>query len=110
MRLHFVEILEAADTAEQLSCQHTNDAAACDPTEAGELLPNVHSSFEDVRVNLGHAVDSMRSHDTQMGHVDPLLSTLLDEGHTAQTVTITRELSSNSLQQEQHSSTVFKRF
>lgn len=59
---------------------------------------HVHSSFEDVRVDLGHAVDSMRTHNAQMSHVDPLLSALLNERHAAQTIIITRILRSNSLQ------------
>lgn len=59
---------------------------------------DIHSSFEDVRMNLGHAVDSMGTNNAQMSHVDPFLSPFLNEGHTAQTIVITRILSSNSLQ------------
>lgn len=61
---------------------------------------HTHSSFEDVRVDLGHAVDSMGTHDAQVGHVDPLLSTFLNERHAAQAVIITRVLSGNFLQNE----------
>lgn len=59
---------------------------------------DVHSSCEDVRVDLSDAVDSMGTYNTQVGHVDPLLSTFLNKGHTAQTIMITRKLSSNILQ------------
>lgn len=61
---------------------------------------NLHSNLEDVGVYLGHAVHRMRTHNTQMGHVDPLLSAFLNERHAAQTVIITRIFSSNFLQNE----------
>lgn len=66
--------------------------------EVSVYLRDIHSSFEDVRVYLGHTVDSMGTHNAQMGHVDSFLSTFLNEGHTAQTTIITRIPSSNSLQ------------
>jgi len=58
---------------------------------------DIHSSFEDVRVNTGHSVDSVGTHNAQMGHVDPLLTALLDEGHAAQTLVVTGEVSGDSL-------------
>lgn len=66
--------------------------------QIGVYFRDVHCSFEDVRVYLGHTVHSMGTHDAQVGHVEPLLSTFLNERHTAQTIMITRILSGNFLQ------------
>lgn len=59
---------------------------------------DIHCSCEDVGVYLGHTIHSMGSHNAQVGHVDPLLSTLLNERHAAHAIMITRELGSNVLQ------------
>lgn len=48
-------------------------------------------------MNLGHAIDGVGAHDAQVGHVDPLLPTLLNERHTTQTILIAGKLGSNSL-------------
>lgn len=48
-------------------------------------------------MDLGHAIDGVGAHDAQVGHVDPLLPTLLNERHATQTILIARKLSSNSL-------------
>lgn len=50
---------------------------------------------------LSHAVDSVGTYDAQMCHVDPLLSTFLNEGHAAKTITIARKFGSNILQMKQ---------
>lgn len=48
-------------------------------------------------MNLSHAIDSVGAHDAQVGHVDPLLPTLLNERHTTQTVVVAGKLGGNSL-------------
>lgn len=71
----------------------------CSPLNDTDLgFGVIHSSFEDVRVYLGYAVNSMGAHNAQMGHVDPFLSTFLNEGHAANTIIIARKPSSNVLQ------------
>lgn len=62
------------------------------------MFRDVHCSFEDVRVDLSHAVDGMGAHNAQMGHVNPLLSAFFNEGHAAKAIHIAGVLSSNSLQ------------
>lgn len=62
-----------------------------------ESFMDIHGGCEDVRVNLGHAVNGVGAHDAQVGHVDPLLSAFLDQGHTTETVVVARVTSSNSL-------------
>lgn len=57
--------------------------------DEGELVP-LHSVFDDFRVDAGHSVDSMRSHNAQMSHVDFLDVPFLDQGHSAQAVNISR--------------------
>lgn len=51
-----------------------------------------HALLHNFRVNLSHAVDGVRSEHAQMGHVDALRLTLLNEGHPPQTVRIARKL------------------
>lgn len=50
----------------------------------------LHSVFDDLRVDAGHSIDSMRSHNAQVSHVDFLDIPFLDKGHSAQTVNISR--------------------
>lgn len=50
----------------------------------------LHGVFDDFRVDPSHSVDSVRSHNAQMGHVDFLCASFLDQGHSAQTVIISR--------------------
>lgn len=50
----------------------------------------LHSVFDDFRVDAGHSVDSMRSHNAQVGHVDFLDIPFLDQGHSAHAVNISR--------------------
>lgn len=79
VRLHLVEVLEAAGKSIPRFCKQSAIAllqfTESFITQSGAL----HSRFEDVGVNLGHAVDGVGAHDAQVGHVDPLLSTLLNE-------------------------------
>ncbi len=49
-----------------------------------------HSVFDDFRVDAGHSIDSMRSHNAQVCHVDFLDVPFLDQGHAAQAVNIFR--------------------
>lgn len=49
-------------------------------------------TLEDVRVDSGHSVHSVRSNDGQIGHIDALSLVLFDEGHAADYVTIAREI------------------
>ena len=44
-------------------------------------MRHVHGSLEYVRVNGGHSVDSVRAHDGQVGHVQPLIGDLLYDRH-----------------------------
>lgn len=48
-------------------------------------------------MNLGHAIDGVGAHDAQVGHVDPLLPTLLNERHTTQTIVVAGKLGGNFL-------------
>lgn len=50
----------------------------------------LHSVFDDFRVDAGHSVDRMRSHDAQVSHVDFLDVSFLYQGHSAQAVDISR--------------------
>lgn len=56
-----------------------------------------HALLHNVRVNLSHAVDGVRSQHAQMGHVDPLGLALLDEGHPPQAVRVAGEPRRNRL-------------
>lgn len=67
------------------------------PASEGRLHPSewrrhLHAPLHDVRVDLSHAVDGVRPKHTQVGHVDPLGLTLLDERHAPQTVGVPGEL------------------
>lgn len=103
VRLHFVEVLETVNKVEpshpragfvrQISFERHS------VTDYSTVyLRDIHCRFEDVGVDLGHAIDSVRAHNAQMSHVDPLLATLFNEGHTAHTVIIAGILCCNSLQ------------
>lgn len=48
----------------------------------------LHSVFDNFRMDAGHSVDSMRSHNAQVSHVDFLNIPLLNQGHSAHTVNI----------------------
>lgn len=49
---------------------------------------SLHSVLDNFGVDLGHSVDSMRSHDAQVGHVNLLHVSFLDQGHAAQALHI----------------------
>lgn len=53
-------------------------------------LGDIHSVFNNVGVDLCHAIDCMRANDAEMSHVDLLLTSLLNERHASHTVKITR--------------------
>ena len=48
-------------------------------------------------MDLGDAVDGVRAHDAEVGHVDPLLAALLHQGHTAQALMVPWESGCNVL-------------
>lgn len=103
VRLHFVEVLETVNTADR----HTwaTRAALFTPdfllnaTTRNRLVVwgYVHCGFEDVRVNLGHAVDGVGAHDAQVSHVNPLLTALFNQRHATHALVISRELGCNFL-------------
>lgn len=41
-------------------------------------------------MDASHSVDGVRPHDAQMSHVDFLSAAFLDQGHSAQTVVVSR--------------------
>lgn len=59
---------------------------------------SLHSVLDDVRVDTGHSVDSMRSHNAQVSHVDFLDIPFLDQGHSAHAVNISRVKLADALQ------------
>lgn len=59
----------------------------------------LHRVFDDLRVDTGHSIDGVRANDAQVGHVDLLLFTLLDQGHAAQAVIIARVELGDALQE-----------
>lgn len=61
---------------------------------------SLHGVFDDFGVEAGHSVDSMRSHNAQVGHVDLLVVPFLDQGHSAQAVKISGEKLGNALEGE----------
>lgn len=61
-----------------------------------------HALLHDFRVNVSHTVDGVRSEHAQMGHVDALRLTLLNEGHPPQSVHIARELRRDRLTDAAH--------
>lgn len=100
VRLHFVEVLETVNKVEP-SHPRTGFAKQfhLSITDYSTVyLRDIHCRFEDVGVDLGHAIDSVRAHNAQVSHVDPLLAALFNEGHTAQAVTIAGILCCNFLQ------------
>lgn len=54
-------------------------------------------TLEDVRVDLGDAIDSVGSDDTQVRHVDAFALVLFNERHAADTVVVAGEDSANIL-------------
>lgn len=52
---------------------------------------DLHTLLHNIGVNLSHAVDGVRPEHAQMGHVDALRLTLLDDRHPPPTVRVTRE-------------------
>lgn len=68
----------------------------------------LHSAFDDFRVDASHSVDGVRPHNAQMSHVDSFSITLLDQGHSAQTVVISRVELTDAL--EGQTSEVFNGF
>ncbi len=55
-----------------------------------KTLKDIHSVLNNVWVDLCHAINCVRANDAEMGHVDLLLSTLLNKRHASQTIMITR--------------------
>ena len=51
----------------------------------------LHRLLEDVRVDGSDAVDGVRAHDGEVGHVDPLLRLLLHDGHATHPVRVLGE-------------------
>lgn len=70
-------------------------------TWSGTSIVFLHSGFDDVRVDAGHSVDSMGSNNAQMGHVDLLLVSFLNQRHAAQTIVVPREDLSDALRVEE---------
>ena len=56
----------------------------------------------------GNTVDSVRAHDGQVGHVDPLHRLLLNDGQLPQIVHITRKLLTNSLNNNKQQQTTIR--
>lgn len=48
-------------------------------------------SLDYLGVDLGHAIDSVGADNAEMGHVDPLGTSLLYQGHPPQPVHVIRE-------------------
>lgn len=51
-------------------------------------------------MDAGHSVDGVRPHDAQMSHVDFLSVSFLNQGHSAQTVVISRVELADALEGE----------
>lgn len=62
----------------------------------------LHGVFNDLRVDASHSVDSVRSHNAQMSHVDFLRVSFLDQGHSAQAVVISRVELIDALQEQKY--------
>ena len=60
-------------------------------------LLDSHCLLQDVRVNGSHAIDSMRAHDGQVGHIQPLLVSFLHDGEGAKLVHVSRPAHINNL-------------
>lgn len=61
-------------------------------------IQTLHFSLDDVGVYLCDSIDSMRSHDAQMRHVNPLASIFFDQRHLPQFVHVFWKQSCDSLQ------------
>lgn len=55
--------------------------------DESELI-SLHSVFNDFRVDAGHSVHGVRSHNAEVSHVDFLLAAFFDQGHPAQAVVV----------------------
>lgn len=71
--------------------------------QAGQEIREVslHSVFNDFRVDAGHAIDSMRAHNAQVGHVDLLNISLLNQGHPAHTINVSRVKFADALERKE---------
>ena len=59
---------------------------------------SLHVSFNDLGVYLGYSVDSMRSHNAQVSHVDSLTAVFFNQRHSPDSVPVLRKLGCNILQ------------
>lgn len=71
-------------------CDVSEGSVALSSRAGGGVEVVLHGAFDDFRVDASHSVDGVRPHDAQMSHVDFFSITLLDQGHSAQTVVISR--------------------
>ena len=60
-------------------------------------MVNLHMSLEQLRVNSGHAVNSVRANNAQEGHIDSFLTIFLDQRHATHASVIVREALSYNL-------------
>lgn len=60
---------------------------------------SLHLVLDDLGVDLCHSVDCVRANNTQVRHVDPLHTLLLDDRHPAQSVHVFWEQSRDFLQE-----------
>lgn len=73
----------------RLVCSDITRAQTSQRTDEGEQV-FLHCVFDDFRVDAGHSVDSMRSHNAEVSHVDLLDVPFFDQGHSAQAVKVSR--------------------
>lgn len=64
-----------------------------------------HLGLHDVGVDFSHAIDSMGTHNAEMGHVDPFASFLFYQRHPSQAVNIIRKQGRNFLAKGRESCT-----
>lgn len=72
------------------------------PSTTSLPSPRSHLSLDDLGVDLGYAIDGVGAHDAEMGHVDPLGATLLDQGHPPQPLHVIGEQGCDVLPGEPH--------
>lgn len=67
----------------------------------------LHCAFDDLRVDPGHSIHSVRAHNAQVSHVDLLHVSFLNQGHAAQTVDVPRVQFGDALQRLKNSQSIF---
>lgn len=76
-----------------------NIGKAVDTKDLDKVLEDC--GLDQIRVQLSHTVDLVRTNNSQVSHADHLWVRLLNDGHAAKKLAIIRELALHSLQEEE---------